>query len=378
MSSLLPWDDLAEEDGYVRPDYEGGALDELELFWRDHQKWLQDCGYLLRPRYRPDWVPSWKDRPDVFWRFCEDGQRRTWRTNMDATRTSDGTRVLLKWIIKSEHPYEVDIATFLASKRLASDPKNHCIPIYDVLKVPDDPDKTILVMPLTRGFDKPRFRTVGEAVDFFGQFFEGLQFMHKHHVAHRDCGRMNVMMEGTMYPNGWHPTQDWRKPDFSDYRKDEIYTRTQRPPKYYLIDFGISRQYDPAKGPPLEDPINGGDKTVPEHQGRKGIVPCNPFFTDVYYAGNVIRTEFLEKKNEFDFMAGLVKDMVQDDPSQRPTFDQVVVRFEAIRKKLTTVKLRSRISPRSESMVLGLYRAVPHIAQNIKYILQGYPAVPTR
>jgi hypothetical protein len=91
---------------------------------------------------------------------------------MDATRTSDGTRVLLKWIIKSEHPYEVDIATFLASKRLASDPKNHCIPIYDVLKVPDDPDKTILVMPLTRGFDKPRFRTVGEAVDFFDQFFE--------------------------------------------------------------------------------------------------------------------------------------------------------------------------------------------------------------
>jgi hypothetical protein len=40
------------------------------------------------------------------------------------------------------------------------------------LKVPDDPDRTILVMPLTRGFDKPRFQTVGEAVDFFGQFFQ--------------------------------------------------------------------------------------------------------------------------------------------------------------------------------------------------------------
>ena len=85
MSSLLPWDDLAEEDGYVRPDYEGGALDELELFWRDHQKWLQDRGYLLRPRYRPDWVPSWKDRPDVFWRFCEDGQRRTVCRRFDST-----------------------------------------------------------------------------------------------------------------------------------------------------------------------------------------------------------------------------------------------------------------------------------------------------
>ena len=97
-----------------------------------------------------------------------------------------------------------------------------------------------------------------------------------------------------MYPNGWHPTQDWLKPDFTLHRRDEVYTRTQRPPKYYIIDFGISRQYDPTDGPPLEDPIKRGDKTVPEHQGRKGIIPCNTFFTDVYYAGNLIRTEFLE------------------------------------------------------------------------------------
>jgi len=114
------------------------------------------------------------------------------------------------------------------------------------------------------------------------------------HCMCSDCGRMNIMMEGTMYPNGWHPTQDSMKPNFTFYRKNEIYSRTERPPKYYLIDFGISRRYDPAQGPPLEDPIHGGDKTVPEHQGRKGIIPCNPFFTDIYYAGNMIRTEFLE------------------------------------------------------------------------------------
>ena len=34
-------------------------LDELEFFWRDHQKWLEKCGYMLRPRYKPDWQPSW-------------------------------------------------------------------------------------------------------------------------------------------------------------------------------------------------------------------------------------------------------------------------------------------------------------------------------
>src|SRR5882757_2179808 len=190
---------------------------------------------------------------------------------------------------------------------------------------------------------------------------------------------MNVMMEGTMYPDGWHPNDDKSKPNFTRYRRSEIYTRTQRPPKYYIIDFGISRQYDPANGTPLEDPINGGDKTVPEHQGRRGIIPCNPFFTDIYYAGNVIRTEFLEvssvlvshpgispssdfqKKNEFEFMEGLVKDMVQDDPTKRPTVDEVVTRFEAIRRDLSTCrKLRARVSPRDELTIVGFFRAVGH------------------
>ncbi|KAI0786629.1 hypothetical protein C8Q75DRAFT_808160 [Abortiporus biennis] len=42
------------------------------------------------------------------------------------------------------------------------------------------------------------------------------------------------------------------------------YTRTAHPTKYYIIDFGLSRQYDPRNGPPLELPIPGGDKSVQE------------------------------------------------------------------------------------------------------------------
>lgn len=49
-------------------------LTEGELFWRDHQKWLQKRGYMLRPRYMPDWKASWLMDPkkDHFW--CEDNQ----------------------------------------------------------------------------------------------------------------------------------------------------------------------------------------------------------------------------------------------------------------------------------------------------------------
>jgi hypothetical protein len=85
---------------------------------------------------------------------------------------SDGTYVTLKILKPSLHPYEVNIATSLCSKQLASDPLNHCVPIYEVLKVPEDNDMVILVMPLLRGWREPEFETVGEGVDFFRQIFE--------------------------------------------------------------------------------------------------------------------------------------------------------------------------------------------------------------
>lgn len=40
-------------------------LTERELFWRDHYNWLKTQGYLLRPRYHPDWDPKWKDQPAI-------------------------------------------------------------------------------------------------------------------------------------------------------------------------------------------------------------------------------------------------------------------------------------------------------------------------
>ena len=30
----------------------------------EHQKWLEEKGYMLRPRYRPGWVPSWENGKD--------------------------------------------------------------------------------------------------------------------------------------------------------------------------------------------------------------------------------------------------------------------------------------------------------------------------
>jgi hypothetical protein len=89
-----------------------------------------------------------------------------------------------------------------------------------------------------------------------------------------------------MYPNGFHPVKIDRNKNFQG--TAETYTRTQRPPIYYFIDFGLSRQY--ASRDALDEPVRGGDKSAPEHRSRRR---CNPFQTDIYYIGNLVRQEFM-------------------------------------------------------------------------------------
>jgi hypothetical protein len=101
---------------------------------------------------------------------------------------------------------------------------------------------------------------------------------------------LNIMMDATpLYPIPYHPCVPTMRRDYKGKAKHK--TRTRCPVKYYFIDFGLSRRYD-ADVIPLEDPIRGGDKTVPEFQNSDE--PRNPFPTDVYYLGNVIRGYFTE------------------------------------------------------------------------------------
>ncbi|KAH0828802.1 hypothetical protein J3R83DRAFT_3250 [Lanmaoa asiatica] len=181
------------------------------------------------------------------------------------------------------------------------------------------------------------------------------------------------------------------KRDYSGSAKH--YTRTQRPPKYYFIDFGLSRRYDLTDADPREEPIWGGDKEVPEFQNSNE--PCNPFPTDVFYIGNAIRKDFIEvshpsvyfprsirdhtrqTKPGFEFMKHLVADMVQADPSNRPTVDEVVVRFDEIRAGLSSWKLRSRVVDKEEEKIERVTRSLSHWARRIGFVARGVPAVPT-
>ena len=55
----------------------------------------------------------------------------------------------------------------------------------------------------------------------------------------------------------------------------------------------MSSRYDPSTTTaPREHCLIGGDKTVPEF--LRGDEFHDPFKADVYYAGNLIRTEFMQ------------------------------------------------------------------------------------
>lgn len=94
-----------------------------------------------------------------------------------AERVSDGCEVMLKVTSTTLHPLEVEIGSRLfSSPQHAGNPRNHCVPIVDVLQDPDDLDKQIIVMPRLVPFDFPAFDTVGEVVDCFRQIFEVCRF----------------------------------------------------------------------------------------------------------------------------------------------------------------------------------------------------------
>ena len=55
------------------PRIEPGGIRPYESWWIERQKALEQAGYMLRPRYHPDWKPSWGGTHKYPHRF-EDGQ----------------------------------------------------------------------------------------------------------------------------------------------------------------------------------------------------------------------------------------------------------------------------------------------------------------
>ncbi|EIW62121.1 uncharacterized protein TRAVEDRAFT_44951 [Trametes versicolor FP-101664 SS1] len=327
-------------------------LTDEEMYWRDHQVFLEAQGYMLRHRYQPDWTPSWRGKRPQDALKAEDAFALKLRTSViDATRISDGTLVYIKRTRTDSQ--ELQIVAYLNSDELRQDPRNHCIPLLDVLQDPSAPDTSFMVMPFLRYIDSPPMERVEDVLDCFDQVLEGLVFIHDHGVAHRDCAYKNVMMDAAaLFPRGFHPVLQLSLPDISS--DAPVLSRAAVPINYYYIDFGISTRFTPDSPSKLVVGSWGLDWEPPE---LSETVPYDPFKLDVFLIGNLMRRQFCDKYFNLTMLEPLMNQMVDQDPARRPTAAEAYQQYTAIRRSVSSITRYWSLQPR-DSFLLG--RAFRH------------------
>ncbi|KZT13122.1 uncharacterized protein LAESUDRAFT_639482 [Laetiporus sulphureus 93-53] len=330
------------------------SLSSWETAWADRQMFLESRGYMLRPRYRSGWIPSWKGT-GKHPMFFEDSVILPLREHLiDATRMSDGMLVYIKRVRTGDT--ESRIATMLSSPPLSEDPENHSVPILELFQDADDESISYMVMPFLRLIDEPPFALIEEIMEFVDQILVGLAFLHKHGVAHRrDCEYKNLMMDAhAMYPQGHHPVATMCLPD--GMTKASYRSRADAGVKYYFVDFGISVHFPPDVRPKLVVGTDGRDQEVPELSMR---TPYDPFKVDMFIIGNVFRHELHDKFSNVEFLVPMIESMTQRDPSCRPSAVEALTQWRNIRGTISSVQLRWRPRPREEEPVLtAFYEAV--------------------
>lgn len=164
------------------------VLSTSEEVWKSKQAFFKSHGYMLRPRYRPGWTPSWEaDRfvdpllaedsvplPVIFGLYFDVRPRLIWtqwrQRQIDATRVADGRQVYIKAIATDSE--ELHICLMFSDDEHEGDPRNHVVPVLEVLRDEQDPNDSYLVMPLLRDIDDPPFELIEDVVVFVDQVLE--------------------------------------------------------------------------------------------------------------------------------------------------------------------------------------------------------------
>lgn len=300
---------------------ESSKRSEAEMRWVSFQPYLLSKGYRLRPRYQPDWIPSWKGtqlNPDG----CEDSFDCMPIHVLDATRIKNNQQVMIKMVVPwesgREGREELALVRYFSEPPVRDEDDNHVVPCLDVFRIPGVPTGHFIVMPLLGRYKDVPFYNLAEVHDMFIQLFDGLLHMHKNGVAHCDIDAQNIMMDlRPLYDEPFHPFHRAYSVD-AKRRLFACATRTQKGTKYYYIDLGFATK---LKENNSSRTISGVHARVPAPEQMSGR-PFDPFSADIYQLGQVLMREFIPQFKELGFLVPLTIEMTKTEPNSRPTLEQ--------------------------------------------------------
>ncbi|QRW14506.1 60S ribosomal protein L7 [Ceratobasidium sp. AG-Ba] len=370
-------------------------LTPAEEAWVVHQEYLEYNGFILRPRLRRDWKPSWLGTP-MDPSKCEDSIRITEPGIVDATRTSDGAPVVLKamrnaqWPAEAspDKPDELGILKYLHSPPYTGHICNHAVPLLGSISMPNSHEGSFAVLPLLRVYDDPPFLNVAEAVEFMKQVLRGLAFMHAQSIVHRDIKPSNIMMAGeVLYDEPFHPVAQSLSLDAKSVlrprARHELDTHRRHDGesavRYYFINFSrashmpASTEAGRPRTPRLLRSTRGQLGRFPEAMLTVGH---DPFKADVYCLGKYVIDNLIARHLALAPFTSVARYMTRRDPRTRPTAAEAFAHFETIRGSLEgkclRIPLDSRLlhrgkapslplkSPRRAMSTLHLSSHIPH------------------
>ncbi|ORY73227.1 kinase-like domain-containing protein [Leucosporidium creatinivorum] len=307
-------------------------------FWELLRPFFEEHGYILwhdehgfaRPRDYPDAIRAKDDYHE--WADYIGPSEKT----LFPARTKDRKDVMIRIISKGDQGQEhVKILKHLVE---ADVEKQHVLPLLELL---EKDDMVFAVFPYVSVNDRTGwFGDLGEVFDFLRQVFEAFAFLHKHRIAHRDYGAGEVLvnfgggrfaLSSQMSDRSIKPWS-WRK----------LFNVC-----YWITDFELSVQFD-ADSEPSSRLVRGIPTAAWGHTSqdyRKEVAPESleeepycPFKADVFQVG-FCAYEIFCRIHTAEPLRQLLWEMFHDDPSQRPSFAETLVRLEQARAELSAETL---------------------------------------
>ncbi|KAJ1306322.1 hypothetical protein OPQ81_011019 [Rhizoctonia solani] len=327
---------------HSRPDKRSQA----EERWVSFQPYLLSKGYRLRARYQPSWVPSWAGT-SIKPLHCEDSLDSIPIRVLDATRIQDEKQVKLKMVVTAaeggEGKHECALLKHFSEPPLGDDPSNHVVPCLDSFPIPGVDTGQFIVMPLLSPYKLIPFLNLAEIHDLLEQLFDGLLFLHKNNVAHRDIAPTNIMMDARhLFTEPFHPFYQ----DHSLDAKRVIhprYSRSEKSVRYYFIDFGYAVWFQDPNTPRMAVGIDAREAAPEQRSGN----PYNPFPGDVYQLGKMINDDLIQTIDSLGFLLPLVREMIKESPAERPTLEQARVSMNTSFVGISGWRYRWPITPRN-------------------------------